>query len=60
VEQGKYRMTMEFPKLRPISDYLQGQGRFRHLNPEVIGKIQERVTRDYETLKAKTQLARVH
>jgi len=60
VERGKYRMTMEFPKLRPVADYLQGQGRFRHLTPDLIGKIQERVTQEYETLKAKTQLAKVH
>lgn len=53
VERGKYGITIDFPKLRPVSDYLQGQGRFRHLTAELIAKIQERVTAEYETLKAK-------
>lgn len=53
VENGKYRITIEFPKLRPIKDYLEGQGRFRHLTPELIAKIQERVETEYAALKAK-------
>jgi pyruvate ferredoxin oxidoreductase beta subunit len=60
VERGKYRLSVEFPKHRPVGDYLQGQGRFRHLTPDLIEKIQERVTREYESLKAKTQLGKVH
>ncbi|HSR11092.1 MAG TPA: pyruvate synthase subunit PorB, partial [Thermodesulfobacteriota bacterium] len=58
VEKGKYRITMDFPKLRPVTDYLQGQGRFRHLTPDLIEKIQKRVTEDYETLKAKAAMAK--
>jgi pyruvate ferredoxin oxidoreductase beta subunit len=42
--------------MRPVSDYFQGQGRFRHLTPDLIAKIQERVTREYETLKAKVRM----
>jgi pyruvate ferredoxin oxidoreductase beta subunit len=56
VERGKYKLTMDFPKLRPVGDYFQGQGRFRHLTPDLIGKIQERVTKEYETLKAKVRM----
>ncbi len=53
VENGKYKMTLDFPKLRPLTDYLKGQGRFRHLTPDVIEKIQERVKEEYATLKRK-------
>jgi pyruvate ferredoxin oxidoreductase beta subunit len=55
VENGKTKMSLDFPKLRPVTDYLQGQGRFRHLSPELIAKFQERVTEEYAALKAKTQ-----
>jgi pyruvate ferredoxin oxidoreductase beta subunit len=55
VENGKYRMTLDFPKLRPVADYLKGQGRFRHLTPDLIEKIQSRVTEEYAALKAKCQ-----
>jgi pyruvate ferredoxin oxidoreductase beta subunit len=54
VVNGKYRITIDFPTLRPVQDYLQGQGRFRHLTPELINKIQERVTAEYQALKAKS------
>jgi pyruvate ferredoxin oxidoreductase beta subunit len=57
VERGKYKMTIDFPKLRPVGDYLQGQGRFRHLTPDLIAKIQERVNEEYAALKAKTKSA---
>lgn len=56
VEKGKYRITVDVPELRPVSDYLKPQGRFRHLTPDRIDQIQERVTREYHQLKAKTAL----
>src|SRR5208337_3817485 len=31
VVDGKFRLTVEPPKLRPVKDYLKPQGRFRHL-----------------------------
>jgi pyruvate ferredoxin oxidoreductase beta subunit len=52
VEYGCYKLTMDFPKgLRPVEDYFKKQRRFRHLTPEVIGQIQERVSREYERLE---------
>jgi len=57
VENGKYKMTIDFPKLRPVTDYLQGQGRFRHLTPDLTAKIQERVNEEYVALKAKASMA---
>ena len=56
VENGKYRITVDVPELKPVLDYLKPQGRFRHLTPERIDQIQERVTREYNQLKAKTAL----
>ena len=51
VERGKYKLSMDFPKLRPIRDYMKGQGRFRHLTDDVIEDIQKRVTEDYLRLR---------
>ncbi|MCX5916555.1 MAG: pyruvate synthase subunit PorB [Deltaproteobacteria bacterium] len=58
VERGKYRMTIDFPKLRPVQDYLQGQGRFRHLTPDLIAHIQKRVLEEYKALKAKVEMGK--
>jgi len=60
VEHGKYNMTVDFPKLRPVADYLQGQGRFRHLTPDLIAKIQQRVNEEYTALKAKVKAGTAH
>jgi pyruvate ferredoxin oxidoreductase beta subunit len=56
VVDGKYRMTYNAEPLRPVQEYLKPQGRFRHLTPEMIQIIQQRVTKEYENLKAKTAL----
>jgi pyruvate ferredoxin oxidoreductase beta subunit len=58
VEGGKYKMTVEVPKLRPIRDYLKGQGRFRHLTEDMIDDIQKQVTKDYQTIKKLTGSSR--
>jgi len=51
VENGKYRMTVAMPeKLRPVEDYTKLQGRFRHLRPDQIKIIQERVNLEYRLL----------
>ncbi len=51
VENGKYRLNFDFPKLRPVADYMKLQGRFRHLSEDIINKIQQRVEKDYARLK---------
>jgi pyruvate ferredoxin oxidoreductase beta subunit len=51
VENGKYKLNFDFPKLRPVADYMKLQGRFRHLSDDIIAKIQQRVERDYARLK---------
>ena len=53
VENGKYKLNVNPPKLKPVSDYLKLQGRFRHLPDDVIDEIQQRVTEEYASLKEK-------
>ena len=53
VEDGKYKLSIDLPQLRPVQDYLKLQGRFRHLSEETIKKIQNRVNKEYAKLKEK-------
>ena len=53
VENGKYKLNVAPPKLKPVSDYLKLQGRFRHLSEDVINEIQQRVNEEYAKLKEK-------
>ena len=53
VVDGKYKLSLDLPQLRPVQDYMKLQGRFRHLSEEVIKKIQDRVKTDYAKLKEK-------
>jgi pyruvate ferredoxin oxidoreductase beta subunit len=55
VENGVYRMTIDLPKLRPVTDYLKIQGRFRHLSDDNIAYIQQRVEKDYKKLLEKAK-----
>ena len=55
VVNGKYAMSMDFPKLRPVTDYLKLQGRFKHLPSEAIAKIQDMVNIKYAEIRAKAQ-----
>ncbi|MDD5711246.1 MAG: pyruvate synthase subunit PorB [Smithellaceae bacterium] len=59
VEKGKYRMTIDPPeKLRPVEDYLKPQGRFRHLTPDQIKIIQDRVILEYKKLQNKIKCSK--
>ncbi|MBE9506352.1 MAG: pyruvate ferredoxin oxidoreductase, partial [Chloroflexi bacterium] len=53
VENGRYRLNVDPPKLKPVEEYLKPQGRFRHLSPDEMAQIQERVTAGYARLKEK-------
>ncbi|MBI4643167.1 MAG: pyruvate synthase subunit beta [Deltaproteobacteria bacterium] len=53
VENGKYRLTVEPPKLRPVQDYLKPQGRFRHLREKERNFIQKYTLAQYELLLQK-------
>ncbi|MFC2067499.1 pyruvate synthase subunit PorB [Chloroflexota bacterium] len=53
VENSKYTLSFDLPELRPVTDYLKLQGRFRHLSPDNIAEIQGRVKEEYEKIKEK-------
>ena len=57
VEDGKYKLSIDLPRLRPVQDYLKLQGRFRHLSEETIEEIQNRVNKEYARLKEKVACA---
>jgi pyruvate/2-oxoacid:ferredoxin oxidoreductase beta subunit len=50
VEDGVLRITRPYGRLRPVREYLETQGRFRHLREEEIDEIQHRVTAAWEAL----------
>ncbi|TET41954.1 MAG: pyruvate synthase subunit beta [Dehalococcoidia bacterium] len=53
VENGRYRLNVDRPTLKPVEEYLKLQGRYRHLTDKEIQDIQERVNEEYAKLKAK-------
>ena len=53
VEKGQYKLTFDFPKLSPVTDYLKLQGRFRHLSEDEKEKIQGRINEEYRKLREK-------
>ena len=55
VENGRYKMNLEVPELRPVKDYLKLQGRFRHLSDDNISVIQDRVREEYFKLVEKAK-----
>jgi pyruvate ferredoxin oxidoreductase beta subunit len=57
VENGKYKLSIDLPRLRPVEDYLKLQGRFRHLSKATIAEIQDRVNEEYARLKEKVACA---
>ncbi len=53
IENGKYKLNVDPPQLRPVEDYIKLQGRFRHLSSETIADIQDRVNAEYAKLRKK-------
>jgi pyruvate ferredoxin oxidoreductase beta subunit len=49
-EYGKYRLTYRPSPILPVREYIEGQGRFRHLTPEDIDSIEKRTMAEYEKL----------
>lgn len=56
VENGHYRITYSPEPLRPVTEYIKGQGRFRHLTEDLIAQIQEHVNHDWQELKNYSEL----
>ena len=53
VINGEYHISVDLPDLKPVSEYLKKQGRFKHLTDDNIAKIQRRVEEDYVKLREK-------
>ena len=49
-EYGRYRLTYRPTPILPVREYIEGQGRFRHLTPEDIDAIQKRTMAEYDKL----------
>jgi pyruvate ferredoxin oxidoreductase beta subunit len=58
VVYGRYKITQKVKELKPVDGYLKAQRRFRHLTPEDVATIQERVRSSYEYLKALEQIGK--
>jgi len=50
IDHGLFKLTFKPAKLRPISDYLRIQGRFRHLSNSEIAEIQRIVENNWKKL----------
>lgn len=60
VENGHYRLSPDMPKkLKPIKNYFKAQGRFRHLTPEEVEVIQEKVNIEFSKLVEKEKLLKI-
>jgi len=55
VEGGKYKLNFNPAALKPVSDYIKIQGRFRHLSENAISLIQQKVNEDWARLKGLTK-----
>lgn len=53
IVEGKLKMNVHVPKLKPVRDYFKMQGRFRHLKDEDFEYIQNEVEKNYKALLAR-------
>jgi pyruvate ferredoxin oxidoreductase beta subunit/2-oxoisovalerate ferredoxin oxidoreductase beta subunit len=56
IENGT-RYTLNYKGDRPVEDYLQTQGRFKHLSKADVAQIQKMVTEDWDAVCRKTEAA---
>jgi len=56
VDHGKYTISLDPGQLKPIKEYLGLQGRFRHLKPEDLEYIEDRIHTNFEKLRAKVRM----
>lgn len=57
VENGNYKINYNPETLKPVTDYLKAQGRFRHLSDIEINRIQQKVNQDWAKLKSLASLS---
>ncbi len=58
VEDGVYKITRKPPELKPVMEYLQLQGRFRHLPEIELEAIQKNVARKWKILLKKEEFTK--
>jgi pyruvate ferredoxin oxidoreductase beta subunit len=56
IENGKLKISVKTPKLRPLQDYTKPQGRFRHLDDATIAEIEKRLFEEYQKLERREGL----
>jgi pyruvate ferredoxin oxidoreductase beta subunit len=54
VENGQYKLNLDLPMLKPMTEYTRLQGRFKHLSPEMLEQIQIKIDNKYEEIKNKS------
>jgi 2-oxoisovalerate ferredoxin oxidoreductase beta subunit len=55
VENGVYTISRKPKELKPVTEYLKHQGRFRHLPESEVKEFQRRVTKEWELLLKKEE-----
>ena len=55
VDEGRYTINVDPDELKPVKDYLGIQGRFRHLTPDDLEYIEDRVHCTFDKLRAKAR-----
>lgn len=50
IENGVVKFTQKVENRKPVEEYLKLQGRFKHLTPDLVGKIQKYVDERYNFL----------
>jgi pyruvate ferredoxin oxidoreductase beta subunit len=58
LEGGVYKLNVNPATLKPVSEYLKPQGRFRHLKPADIAEIQAMVDQKWAALKRKIEASK--
>jgi pyruvate ferredoxin oxidoreductase beta subunit len=51
IEDGQFRITKRIPQRKPVEEYLQSQGRFKHLKEAAISDIQKHIDSEWERLE---------
>lgn len=57
VEYGKYTINRK-PKKRPLKEYLELQGRFKHLTDDIIAELQAKVDENWNKLLKKEEMSK--
>ena len=59
VDHGAFKLNVKPKELKPITEYLKPQKRFRHLNEEHVNTIQEFTIKDWEMLLELDKIGRM-